>query len=279
MKNNYSQYGWVLLEKIFSDEEIDALQRLTEEFYAGIKDRGFPQKILEAYDWRPGTQASVHTNEYIDYQKHGVRELLLKPRLGEIAANLMGSPDAYFFNTVLFSKPAHKGNNFTIWHIDIAYLDNCTSTISTSAWIPLQEIGPQDSPLLMIKGSHLWNLTEEDTATIQEKIPYDPVHKTYKLKLSFGEVDAEVVPVLMKKGQVSFHHLKTLHGRCPNLSDQAVKAITVHYQDGKNRWKPWSQEPNFYICKNMSEQLYRKLPDGTPDFFDPDYCPKAWPIN
>lgn len=276
--NSYRANGWYLAEKIFSDADIDEMIAAVEEFYANKRERSLPANIQELFDWKPGMKASVHTNEYIDYQKTVIRKHMLNPRIGEIAAKLMGVPEVFIFNTVLFAKPPTKDHNETPWHIDQTYLDNFSTPNSVAAWIPLQDIGPNDSPLLMISGSQNWDFTEEDEKIFAESMPYSSEPKRYTgFPLSKGKVDVDVVPLIMKKGQVSFHHIKTVHARCSNYSSESVSAITIHVQDGNNHFKPWNSSRSLYFCKNFSEQLYRKLPDGKPDFYDPDFCPRMWP--
>ena len=278
---HFKDYGWSVSEKIFSDEEIDEIFSVTELFYEGKKDRELPKKIREEIDWRPELGGKMRINDYIDYQMHEIRKLVTAPTISRQVSLLISSPEVYIFNSSLFSKPPFKGHNETGWHYDETYLNNCSSQNMITAWIPLQDIGLNDSPMLMISGSHKWELSEADEYKIIESIPYVPERGLYKdITLDNGEVhNIKVQPLVMRKGQVSFHHIKTLHARCANYSEVDVRAISVHYQCDNNLYKEWLNTRDFYICKNANEELCRKLPDGSPNFYDPEFCPKIWPID
>ena len=39
---------------------------------------------------------------------------------------------------------------------------------------------------------------------------------------------------------MSFHHCPIYHGSGPNRSDRPRRAISLHLQDGDNRWRPYA---------------------------------------
>jgi hypothetical protein len=49
----------------------------------------------------------------------------------------------------------------------------------------------------------------------------------------------------------------------------------VHLQDRDNRYRPFTSTKGQEIHM-FDEQLCRKLPDGDPDFSDPDIFPVLW---
>ena len=76
----------------------------------------------------------------------------------------------------------------------------------------------------------------------------------------------------MRRGQVSFHHCRTVHGSSANRSTSARRALAIHLQPTTNRWRPGASHPN--------DTLVRTDPtiDG-PDYTDPAIQPLLWPTD
>jgi ectoine hydroxylase-related dioxygenase (phytanoyl-CoA dioxygenase family) len=145
------------------------------------------------------------------------------------------------------------------------YWKVCSSEQMITAWIPFHDADEQIGTITMIDGSNLWpdntgelNFFSSDLDGLEKKFNTDgePVKK---------------VPMLLKKGQVSFHNCLTIHGSGPNLTDQPRRSIAVHLQDAKNLYQE-------YVFKNGEKAWHtncdfaRKI-NGIPDFTDPDVCP------
>lgn len=91
------------------------------------------------------------------------------------------------------------------------------------------------------------------------------------LKASIVEQSFDPAPVVpsMKRGQVSFHHCRTVHGSSANRSTAPRRSLAIHLQPSDNRWRPGSRHPN--------DELVRRNPD--PDYSDPLIQPQLWPLD
>jgi hypothetical protein len=74
---------------------------------------------------------------------------------------------------------------------------------------------------------------------------------------------------------MSFHHCRIYHGSGPNLSDRPRRAVSLHLQDGENRYRPVSLSDGTLVRYNH-DHLVRRTPQDMPDYADPDYCPVIW---
>ena len=124
-------------------------------------------------------------------------------------------------------------------------------------------------PLAVMTGSHLWSglgdvrhFNKTNLAELE-----DNFRKEGK--------DVRVVPVVMNKGQVSFHHRWTVHGGLPNTSGSPRLSLAAHLQDGSNRYRP-AFRPDGREIHIFDEMLCRKTPGGDPDFSDPAIFPTLW---
>ena len=80
------------------------------------------------------------------------------------------------------------------------------------------------------------------------------------------------MPLLMARGQVSFHHCRILHGSLPNLSTRARAALAVHLQPADNRYRPVIL-PNGRQLAHSNDLLCRVDEEGRPDYTDPAVFP------
>ena len=60
-----------------------------------------------------------------------------------------------------------------------------------------------------------------------------------------------------------------------NLSDRPRRAVSLHLQDGENRWRPYRRPAGDPVVYNH-DVLVRRTGDGTPDYADPEFCPVIW---
>lgn len=80
---------------------------------------------------------------------------------------------------------------------------------------------------------------------------------------------AKLVPIVLKRGQVSFHHCKVVHGSGANRGRAPRRSLVVHFQAGSNRYV----ERGYH---HASDILVRRTPTGEPDYADPDICPQLY---
>ena len=79
----------------------------------------------------------------------------------------------------------------------------------------------------------------------------------------------------MQKGQVSFHHCRTIHGSDINRARTPRLSLAVHLQDGANRWRKFLN-PHGVAWEIVSDRMAARLPDDTPDYTDPAVFPVLW---
>lgn len=266
----YREHGYWVSPRILSDEVLDDAMHGAERHYAGERDAQLP--LAGGYlDWSPEHEAVLRLNDYVSLQNDEIRDLLFQPLIGAIAARLSGGKQIRLFHDQLVSKPAGMDvSEANIgWHVDAAYWQTCTSRTMLTAWAPFQDVTPEMGPISFIDGSHLWQGTEW-MKTFNER-------DLEELEASFGGEGRMVrkVAVPMEKGQVSFHHCRTIHGGLPNRGTVDRIALAMHLQDETNRYSKHVDE-NGKETLHINDLLCRKDPDGLPDYSDPEVCPLLW---
>ncbi|MEM7757794.1 MAG: phytanoyl-CoA dioxygenase family protein [Cyanobacteria bacterium P01_A01_bin.40] len=268
----YEEHGWYISPPVIAEAAIDIAIAGSQAFYRGEKDADLP--FASGYsNWQPTDGDIIRNNEFVSLQKKELKQLALQPIIGAIAARLARSTEIRILDDQLVYKPPTKTGvqvNTTVgWHSDRAYWATCSSDQLLTAWIPFHDCEEERGPLVVLDKSHRWSglqnmrhFNNSDLNTLTNKFQQEG-KKVVK------------IPMTLKKGQVSFHHCWTIHGSYPNRSQQYRQALAVHLQDRDNHYRPYlnSQGREIHI---FDEQLCRRLPNGNPDFSDPQVFPVVW---
>lgn len=250
---------------------IDLARKGCDRFYRGERDAVLP--VQDGFsNWVPEDGDGPRNNEFVSLQNKELSQLVRYPVLGAIAAKLTRSHTIRLLDDQLVYKPSDCKNadkTVTGWHADRAYWATCSSDKLITAWIPFHDVELNRGPLVVMSGSHRW-------AGLQD-IRYFNNHNLSDLEEKFrkeGKV-IRIVPMTLKKGQMSFHHAWTIHASYPNTSGLPRLSFAVHLQDGDNHYRPYrnAQGREIHIA---DERMCRRLPNGDPDFSDPAVFPTLW---
>lgn len=277
----YREHGWYLTRKVLSDEEIDTLTEASERYYKGHRDRTLPTRPPHIAYWEASHGDISRNNDYIFYEDRTMERILSKPIIGAIAARLSGTDQIRLFNTTLMYKPPNVEEKKTVvpWHFDRHYWQTCTSDNMLTAFIPLHDCDEEMGTIEMIDGSHSW----KEAATPGNDSPSLHFARRDRSELeSLLEKNAELngkvvrkIPMIIKKGHMSFHHCLTYHGSGSNRSHRPRRAISFHLQDRDNKYRPHTLSNSELLVYN-NDVLCRKTSEGYPDYSDPTFCPVLW---
>lgn len=266
----YRSHGWWVSDVILADELLDDLTYAIERYAAGERDRPLPQPLLP--QWAGAPERGLRQADYLSLQLDAVMNFVRAPLLPQLASILSGADEVRLFHDQLIWKdPGGPAARATVgWHTDRAYWRSCTSEQMLTAWVPLQDTSEEMGSLAVWDASHLWSDTD-DLHTFNEP----------ELDLIEGRVRAsnhipEIFVLPLRRGQVSFHHCRLVHGSYPNRTDRARLAFAIHYQDGENRHAPRSDSDRSAV--HLNDMLCRACPDGTPDYADPEICPVLFSV-
>jgi hypothetical protein len=275
----YAEHGWYLSQKLFTDDEIDELVAASERYYAGERDRTLPLRPPKLAYWDPSKGDVQRHNDYVHYEHDGIARLLRKPLVGAVAAALARSAEIRVFQSTLIYKPpiASEPTNFVPWHFDKHYWSTSTSDQMLTAFIPFHDCDEEMGTITMIDGSHRWReIGHDDTVTrhFADRDP-DDLEVTLRRNAAYNQADVTKVPMIIPKGHLSFHHCRTYHGSPTNRSPRPRRAVSFHLQDGENAYRRFELSTGEILAYNH-DVLVRRLPDGRPDYSDPDFCPVLW---
>ena len=94
-----------------------------------------------------------------------------------------------------------------------------------------------------------------------------------RLSAEYGPVRR--VPIILERGQVSFHNCLSIHASDVNVSKSPRLSLALHMQDDSNRYRVFLNDKGI-PWQLANDRLCRSAPDGTPDYTDPAVFPTLW---
>lgn len=164
----------------------------------------------------------------LDLMWQGDSEILglfaLSPRLGRLAADLLGVADVRIYHDNVLSKQPGCGR--TPWHFDAHHFPIASRDIVTS-WIPLQAIPAPMGPLAFAAGADSWKRAEHVDFSAKDA-SYDK-----GVARAFREAGVRVDDGPFALGEVSFHHAWCFHFARGNATTQPRSVMaTTYFADG-----------------------------------------------
>ncbi|MGB6581452.1 MAG: phytanoyl-CoA dioxygenase family protein [Streptosporangiaceae bacterium] len=267
----YREHGFWLSGIVLPPEILGAAERGMKRFYAGERDRPGPPG-LEGDGWRPENGDVLRKNDYASLRVDELSALVAYPAIGAIAARLSGATGIRLWHDQLLFKPAGAPDRSANvgWHTDRQYWQTCSSEDMLTAWVPFHDVDERSGSITFIDSSHLW-----DTAGL-DFFASDLERQETALTAAGHTVVKS--PAVLKRGQVSFHHNRTIHGSGPNQSTAPRRSLAIHLQPSSNRYRHHTL-PDGTAAHHRNDDLCRRGSDAAPDYTDPALFPVLWPID
>jgi ectoine hydroxylase-related dioxygenase (phytanoyl-CoA dioxygenase family) len=217
IRESFRRNGYVRLSGIFTGEQIGELRRSIDQVVAHRRATG-------AVRARSGGKSFLQTfNVWID--SYTVRTIALGPRIGKIAADLMGCTAVRLIHDQsLFKEP---GDARSRWHTDARYWP-IEGGGSCSVWVPLQDTDLLMGPICHARGSHTVSIRREPAA---EPWPEEEADTEYARILADHRL-----PICADEyavGDLSVHDGWTVHEAGPNNSKACRRALVLHLMDAE----------------------------------------------
>lgn len=203
----YHNDGYLLIKQALLPNQLNTLQKITQKF---IDDSRQVKENDDVYDLdschsadnpRLNRIKTPHTQHIAFWDVLRSERILsyLKPLLGE---------NIRLHNSKLNTK-AGQGGAAVQWHQDWSFYPHTNDDL-LALGIMLSDISEEDGPLQVVPGSHKRDVLPHDHGgTFCGAV--DPNLPEARL--------AEAVTLTGKAGDMSIHHVRTLHGSAPNYSD------------------------------------------------------------
>jgi non-heme Fe2+,alpha-ketoglutarate-dependent halogenase len=147
-------------------------------------------------------------------------DLIRHPTILDAIEDVLG-PDILCWNTNFFIKEAETPS-FVSWHQDSTYWGLSSPDVCT-AWVALTPSNLDNGAMAVIPKSHT-----------KDQIPHRDTFDRHNLLTRGQEIavevdEAEAVPLLLKPGEMSLHHVRLVHGSPPNPSPDRRIGFAIRY--------------------------------------------------
>lgn len=148
----------------------------------------------------------------------------LSPRIGRLAADLLGVADVRLYHDNVLSKEPGCGR--TPWHFDAHHFPIASTDVVTS-WLPLQAIPAAMGPLAFAAGRDVWRLAEDTDFSATD----DSYDRGVARAFRDGGVRVDDSPFAL--GEMSFHHSWCFHHARANATTQPRMVMaSTYFADG-----------------------------------------------
>eukprot|EP00118_Oscarella_pearsei_P028225 m.1721 g.1721 ORF g.1721 m.1721 type:complete len:283 (+) comp7754_c0_seq2:163-1011(+) len=211
----YAEQGFVLLDNIFSEEEMEECCREYDAMFARAHERGDKLEATWKGNWKTDKEKSGKMSllSIHNIQNHSAifTRMMLNPKLSDALADLMETNDVQLHHTKAHVKPPHHGSRFPM-HQDYQYFPHAKHSM-VAVFVHLEDVSVENGCLAVYPGSHkLGPLPDFGSQGYHyvdpEKFPIE-----------------NAAPVKAKKGQVVIFPYTLVHGSYINVSDQPRRMI------------------------------------------------------
>ena len=216
---HFKEHGFVNGIRLLSDEQIDVLRaelaEMTDPHHEGH------ELFYEYHSNESGDPDSVLFHALGAWRvRPAFHDILWNPAFLLPAYQLLGKRFRLFHDQ-LFSKPAQHGG-VVAWHQDFSYWTWTQPMAHLTCWIGLDDATEENGCLHYIPRSHRWGLLEKtglagDMDSVREVLTPEQV----------SDFENQC-PVVLKKGECSFHHPLMMHGSYENKSNRPRRATVIN---------------------------------------------------
>jgi ectoine hydroxylase-related dioxygenase (phytanoyl-CoA dioxygenase family) len=205
----YDANGYLIVEDAVTPEEVQELRRIASEFIERSRDVTQSNDVFDLDEGHTRQQPKL-TRIKLPHKQHPLFwQTVRSARISGLLQSLLG-PNVLLQTSKLNTKAA-GGGAAVEWHQDWAFYPHTNDSL-LACGLMLEDVTEANGPLQVVPGTHK-----------------GPVLSHHNGGVFCGAVDpadslfdkTRIVTLTGKAGSMTVHHVRTLHGSAPNLSDRA----------------------------------------------------------
>lgn len=226
----YHERGYVVLDDVITEEELSRIEPLFQEFIEGkVADMGRDFCDMSGpYDRAFEDYQLVNAVLPRKYRPELIGNLFEK-RAESIARQLIGDEIELDYDQFLAKRPRKGGAAFA-WHQDLGYWPTGSpDTITTTCSLALDDADEANGCLQVVPGSHLESALRPHRPMLAATDDAGDREDSHVLSAELRE-DDEVVLLPIKRGSISVHNEKIVHGSGGNDSDRWRRTYIIAHR-------------------------------------------------
>jgi phytanoyl-CoA hydroxylase len=216
--------GYVRLEGVLDETELAGFEAVYQRFLTreiAVEGRDFCDMSGD-YD-RPIEDFSI-VNVMLPRRYHPAWQgNLFERRAATIAAQLAGEDLDVDYDQIL-AKPPHKPDAVFAWHQDLAYWPLTPDPRTATLWLALDDSTIENGCMRFVPGSHL------EPELRDHRPPHGDREKSHVLAAQLDPARDRIVPAEIRRGDVTVHHERVLHGSGGNDSPRWRRAYVLAFR-------------------------------------------------
>lgn len=207
-KRDYAENGYLLVEDAVSPDQLAELRRLTYDYIEGSRNVSESNALYDL-DRGHSPETPRLTRVKVPHRQNPYFwDVLRNSRMTQVLNDLLG-PDTMILTSKLNTK-APGGGRAVEWHQDWAFYPHTNDDLLAFG-LMLEDVTEDNGPLMVIPGSHRGPVLSHKMNDVFAGAvdPDDPAFHRDR-----------AVTLTGKAGSMTVHHVRTLHGSAPNLSDR-----------------------------------------------------------
>ena len=250
-KTQFLENGYTIVKKFFDEEEIELLQRASNEDPA-IRKHFYDRKDSE------GLITKMVAWNHPDDSIYGV--VARSYKLVDTMEDLLGG-EVYHYHSKITAKEPYDGGAWE-WHQDYGYWYNngCLFPHMATAMIALDKCTKENGCLQILAGSN--QIGRIDHALLESGQVGVDLKRVEEAKKHLKLIYCEIEP-----GDVLFFHCNTLHRSDKNKSDQRRWTLLCCYNAARNNPFLEHHHPRYTPLKKVPDEEIKKAGER---FLNPD---------
>lgn len=210
----YNERGYLAINNVLSAEQMQELRNVTDGFIAASASVTENTDVFDLEPDHTPEKPKLRRLKEPHLRHEAYDRVLRSDKILDLVQQLLG-PDIYFKTSKLNIKGAEGGSPVE-WHQDWGFFPH-TNDSSLALGLPLDDMAVENGCLMVVPGSHR-----------------GPTLDHHQDGLFVGAVNPDgveelAVPIELRAGGISMHHVRLLHGSAPNLSLRPRRLLLFQY--------------------------------------------------
>jgi phytanoyl-CoA hydroxylase len=222
--------GYVVLDDVISEEELAPIEKIYDQFMRGEVE-GMNRDFCD--------MSGPYTRKFEEFQivnavlprvyRNELHDNIYEKRAESISRQLLGESIALDYDQFLAKRPRKGGAKFA-WHQDLGYWpmtphDTLTATVS----LALDDARDDNGCLQVVPGSHLEPELRSHRPMLRTNPETGTREEGHTLTIEVTD-DDQIVSLPVRRGSVSVHNERIVHGSPGNQSDRWRRTYIVAFR-------------------------------------------------
>lgn len=216
--------GWVTLPGLLDDAELRPL----EDVYMRLLRRELPVEGRDYCDMTGDYAKPIEDYAILNVMlpRHYYPPLqgnVYERRAADVTRQLLGDGFAIDYDQ-LVAKPPGRGDAVFHWHQDLGYWPITPDTRTATFWLALDDVADDNGCVRFVDGSHR-------EPELREHLPLHGDRDTnHTLVAQVDPARDRIRSTIMRRGSVTVHHERTVHGSGGNTSDRWRRGYVLAFR-------------------------------------------------